>query len=96
MYLTLKDFVRAIFKSFMIVLIILFMVFLLDKNISFANYLCKKMEIPRDLSLTVMSFGFANEVILLSSVFELGIILYIYFKIINNRQVMNLYYKLMY
>lgn len=96
MYLTIKDFIRAMFKSVLIVGFIVISTILIDRNIVFANYLCNTMGIPKDLSITMMSFGFANEVVFLSSLFEIGIILYIYFRIINNRQLMNLYYKIMY
>lgn len=77
MYYDFRDFICDAFKiTLALVLIILLCglsIYLLNTNINFAYYISDKLEIPRDLSLTVMSAGFANNIIILMSVFEFGL-----------------------
>lgn len=71
-----KDIIRVIIKT--IILTVIFVplfigiVYLLNSNINFAYYISDTLDIPRDLSLTVMSAGFANNIIILMTVFEFG------------------------
>ena len=74
--LTIGDLFRIVFKSILITLLVapLFVIayYLIHINISFAYHISSEFNIPRDLTLTPMSAGFANNIIILSSVFEFG------------------------
>lgn len=76
-----EDYITIIFKSLLITLIltplIIGSVYLIDMNINFSNIICSISGIPKDLALTVMSPGFGNEIIFLTTVFEFGIIFYV-------------------
>lgn len=96
MYLTLKDLFRMFFNSLLITLVVALFITLISRNIEFANYLCNTMNIPKDFAITIVSPGFANEIVILSTISELGIILYIYFKIINNKRIMDFYDRVIY
>lgn len=75
--LTIGDLFRIVFKSILITLLVapLFVIayYLVHININFAYYISDVTNIPRDLSFTMVSAGFANNIIILSSVFEFGI-----------------------
>lgn len=72
-----KDYVSIILKTLIITLIfaplLIGVFYLMNSNINFAYYISDVLNIPRDLSLTVMSAGFANNIIILTTVFELGV-----------------------
>lgn len=74
--LTIGNLFRIVFKSILIALLLspLFAIayYLIHININFAYHISSELNIPRDLALTPMSAGFANNIIILSSVFEFG------------------------
>lgn len=88
-YLDFKDYVRIVLKSLLATLIIvpLFfgICFLIKTNIDFSYFVCDSCDIPRDLAISVMSMGFANNMIFLLSVFEFGVIYYLFNKIKNSK-----------
>lgn len=100
MYLTFKDFLFICIKSMFITLVftIIFigLLNLVNLNIQFANYFCEITHIPKDFAITVMSPGYANEIVILLTVFQMGILLYIINVIIKNPILCNLYEKLNY
>ncbi len=75
--LSIGDLFRIVFKSLLVTLFIAPLVFLgvylVHININFAYYISDVTNIPRDLSFTMVSAGFANNIIILSSVFEFGL-----------------------
>ena len=81
-YLDLKERAIIIFKSFVsalfIVLPILGFIFLVKANFDFSDYVCNITKIPRDLTLTVMSLGFRNNMVVVLTVLELLIFCYIF------------------
>lgn len=83
--LTIEDFIRIVVKSILLTMIIapLFigLFYLIHINIEFAYYISDITNIPRDLTLSVASAGFANNIIILSTVFEVGLISWIIYKI---------------
>lgn len=88
-YLDFKDYVRIVLKSLLVSLIIvplfLGICFLVKTNIDFSYFVCDLCDIPRDLAISVMSIGFANNMIFLLSVFEFGVIYYLFNKIKNSK-----------
>ena len=94
-YLDFKDYVRIVLKSLLASLIIvpifLGICFLIKTNIDFSYFVCDSCDIPRDLAISVMSMGFANNMIFLLSVFEFGVIYYLFNKI---KRLQTLYYCL--
>ena len=84
-YLDFKDYIHIVLKSLLATLIIvpLFIgiCFLVKTNIVFSYFGCDLCDIPRDLAISVMSMGFANNMIFLLSVFEFGVIYYLFTKI---------------
>lgn len=88
-YLDFKDYVRIVLKSLLASLIIvpifLEICFLIKTNIDFSYFVCDSCDIPRDLAISVMSMGFANNMIFLLSVFEFGVIYYLFNKIKNSK-----------
>lgn len=83
--LTIGDFIRIVVKSLLLTMIIapLFigLFYLIHINVDFAYYISDITNIPRDLALSVMSAGFANNIIILSTVFEIGLIIWLFNKI---------------
>lgn len=71
-----RDYVSIILKTLILTLIFVSLLvgafYLIHSNINFAYYISDALDIPRDLSLTVMSAGFANNIIILMTVFEFG------------------------
>ncbi|MBR3524134.1 MAG: hypothetical protein IKN87_05595 [Bacilli bacterium] len=53
--------------------ILLLIFYLVKMDFRFATYVCKICNILEDLAITVMSPGFANNIIILSLVFEFGL-----------------------
>ena len=88
-YLDTKDLIVIALKSLILSIIIVSLIvgsaFLIKSNFDFANYVCDITKIPRDLSLTVMSLGFRNNMVVLLSVFEFGIVFYLYGKLKNTK-----------
>ena len=81
-YLDLKERAIIVFKSFLskifIVFLILALLFLVKVNFDFSNYVCDITKIPRGLTLTVMSLGFRNNMVVVLTVLELLIFCYIF------------------
>ena len=69
------DYVYIIIKSLimsLIVCLIIFLMFnLIEFNFSVASSICKITGIPSDLSLTMMSAGFENNIIIVMCSFEI-------------------------
>lgn len=87
--LDLEDYARVIIKSLILTFICAMFLFgayyLIRLNINVAYYISDITGIPRDLELTVMSAGFANNIIILLTTFEFGIIIYLVNKITNTK-----------
>lgn len=83
--LTIEDFICIVVKSILSTMIItpLFigLFYLIHINTAFAYYISDITNIPRDLTLSVASAGFTNNIIILSTVFEVGLISWIIYKI---------------
>ena len=77
-YLDFKDYVRIVLKSLLASLIIvpifLEICFLIKTNIDFSYFVCDSCDIPRDLAISVMSMGFANNMIFLFMKWVINII----------------------
>ena len=71
-----RDYVGVVLKSIILTLVIAPLiiggVYLVYSNINIAYYISDTLNIPRDLSITAMSAGFANNIIILLTVFEFG------------------------
>ncbi len=71
-----RDYVSIILKTLILTLIfaplLIGAFYLMNSNVNFAYYISDVLDIPRNLSLTVMSAGFANNIIILMTVFEFG------------------------
>ena len=71
-----RDYVSIILKVLILTLIfaplLIGVFYLMNSNVNFAYYISDTLDIPHDLSLTVMSAGFANNIIILMTFFELG------------------------
>lgn len=84
-YLDYKDFLIIVIKSFVLSIIIVSLVigisFLLKFNYDLANYVCSITKIPQNLAITPVSLGFRNNLIVVISLSQLGIIYYIYEKL---------------
>lgn len=85
MYLNFKDYSCIILKSLLATIIVfpflLGICFLIKTNMDFAYYISDTNGIPCDLTLTVISLGFANNIVVLMSVFEFGFIYYLFSKL---------------
>ena len=70
-----ENYVYIIVKSLIISLIVCFMMLLMfnliEFNFSVASSICKITGIPGDLSLTMMSAGFENNIIIVMFSFEI-------------------------
>lgn len=82
-----RDYIGIIVKTLILTLIftplLIGLFYLMNSNINFAYYISDVLDIPRDLSLTITSVGFANNIIILMTVFELGFVFWIVNKITN-------------
>lgn len=91
MYLDFKDYIRITLKSLLATIIVvpflLGICFLIKTNIDFAYYISDTNGIPRDLALIAMSLGFANNIIVLMSVFEFGVIYYLFGKLKKQKSI---------
>ncbi len=87
MYYDLRDFICDFFKIAIALALIIILgglaIYLVHTNINFAYYISDKLEIPRDLSITTMSAGFANNIIIILTVFEFGFGIWLVNKITN-------------
>ncbi len=85
----LEDYIYIFIKSLLIttilVLVIIGLVYIIDFDYNFAYYISDITGIPSDLSLTMMSAGFANEIILLMLTIEFGFIIYFIDKIAETK-----------
>lgn len=78
-------FVKAVLISVLLVLILIGLIYVLDFDYNFAYYISDITGIPSDLSLSMMSAGFANEIILLMLTIEFGFIIYFIDKIAETK-----------
>lgn len=87
-----EDYVYIIIKSLimsLIVCLIMFMMFnLIEFNFSVASSICKITGIPSDLSLTMMSAGFENNIIIVMFSFEI-LFLVFFIDYIGNTRLFN-------
>lgn len=87
-----EDYVYIIIKSLimsLIVCLIMFMMFnLIEFNFSLASSICKITGIPSDLSLTMMSAGFENNIIIVMFSFEI-LFLVFFIDYIGNTRLFN-------
>lgn len=85
----LEDYIYIFIKSLLIttilVLVIIGLVYVIDFDYNFAYYISDITGIPSDLSLSMMSAGFANEIILLMLTIEFGFIIYFIDKIAETK-----------
>lgn len=85
----LEDYIYIFIKSLLIttilVLVIIGLVYIIDFDYNFAYYISDITGIPSDLSLSMMSAGFANEIILLMLTIEFGFIIYFIDKIAETK-----------
>lgn len=85
----LEDYIYILIKSLLITtilfLIIIGLVYVIDFDYNFAYYISDITGIPSDLSLSMMSAGFANEIILLMLTIEFGFIIYLIDKIAETK-----------
>lgn len=65
--------------------ILLLIFYLVKMDFRFATYVCKVCNIPEDLTITVMSPGFKNNLLILSFTFEMGIIVYVINKLTRTK-----------
>lgn len=84
-----KDFAYSVLKVILIVVVVVSffagVYYLINININFAYNISDALDIPRDLSLTVMSAGFVNNIIILMTVFEFGFGIWLFTKITNTK-----------
>ncbi len=78
-------FLKAIILTSVFVSLSLLGFYLIHNNVNVAHYISDTLNIPRDLSLTVMSAGFSNNIIILMTVFEFGFGIYIVNKFTNTQ-----------
>lgn len=78
MYISKEELKDYVIKGIICIVVLGVIFFLIKENIFIANLLCKRLDIPKDLSITVISPGFFIEVIIVLSVLEFGIIYYCY------------------
>lgn len=78
MYISKEELKDYVIKGIICIVVLGVVFFLIKENIFIANLLCKRLDIPKDLSITAISPGFFIEVIILLSVLEFGIIYYCY------------------
>lgn len=85
----LEDYIYILIKllliSTILVLVIIGLVYVIDFDYNFAYYISDITGIPSDLSLSMMSAGFANEIILLMLTIEFGFIIYFIDKIAETK-----------
>ncbi len=89
LYLSIGDIFRAIAKSVIITIVFVSLLligyYLMNINVNFAYYISDALDIPRNLSLTIISAGFANNIIILMTIFELGFSIWVGNKITKTR-----------
>ena len=78
MYIIKEELKDYVIKGIICIVVLGVVFFLIKENIFIANLLCKRLDIPKDLSITAISPGFFTEVIIGLSVLEFGIIYYCY------------------
>ena len=84
-----RDYIRIVSKTLILTLIFVSLligaIYLVNSNINIAYYISDKLDIPRDLSISVMSAGFANNIFIIMTVFELGFAIWVGNKITKTR-----------
>lgn len=82
-----SDYVSIVLKSIVLSLlclpIIIGITYLIEFNFNIANYISNVSGIPSDMSISMMSLGFANNIVVLLSAVEFGLCVYFYDKIAN-------------
>lgn len=83
--LDIEDILVIVLKSLILTAIfvplLIGLFYLVHINIGFAYTISDKLDIPRDLALTPMSAGFANNIMILSTVFEFGFTIWLITKL---------------
>ncbi|MBO5096075.1 MAG: hypothetical protein J6B98_04295 [Bacilli bacterium] len=88
-YLDFEDFIVILFKSIIFSIIITALIiggmYLIDVNFNFANYICNVTQIPYNLTLSVAGAGFGNDIFILMTVAEAGILGYLVYEVMQTR-----------
>lgn len=95
-YLNFKDYVIIVFKSLIMTLCISPVLLLPFVNLKLAILFCNYLEVPYNFCLTIMSPGFALEVVIVLSFIELMVGSYLVDKIKNIKIVKTIYDKIYY
>lgn len=82
-----SDYVSIVLKSIVLSLlclpIIIGITYLIEFNFNVANYISNLSGIPSDMSISMMSLGFANNIVVLLSAIEFGLCVYFCDKVAN-------------
>ena len=85
--MSVKDYILCFIKSFlqtsMIVILSLGILYVIRINLKFANYISNITGIPSDMSISVMSAGFVNNIVILMSTMEIVLFVYLIQKIMK-------------
>ncbi len=81
MYLNFNDYLICFIKSLLMSLLIPLIFFLTKINYIIGNSLCNYLNIPKNLTLTVMSPGFFVEVILILFFIEIIFVFFVIYKL---------------
>lgn len=87
---------KSIIYTMFLFITIYIMMFFINVDINLANMVCNTMNIPKDLTLTVVSPGFANEFVLILLFFETIVVSYLGIMLSKNKFLNDLYYKIRY
>lgn len=71
-------------------LTIIGIIYLLKFNFNIADYISYISGIPRDMAISIASFGFVNNIVILMSVIETVLCIYISYKIVNTSTYKNI------
>lgn len=70
-------FIKSLFQTLIVVILSLGILYIIRFNLNVANYISNITGIPSDMSISIMSAGFVNNIVILMLVIE--IILFAYF-----------------
>lgn len=70
-------FIKALFQTLIVIILSLGILYIIRFNLNVANYISNITGIPSDMSISIMSAGFVNNIVILMLVIE--IILFAYF-----------------
>ena len=94
-YMDFEDFVVILFKSIVFSIIITALIigetYLININFNFANYICRITEIPYELTLSVAGAGFGNDILILTTFTEVGLLSYIINEIMKTKVYKTIY-----